>query len=309
VRRFLNEAKLAKRVTSPHVYKVFKYGVDDGGQAFMAASLAEGVALREWVSKNGPLKPDQVLKVARGVCTALQAIHGAEVMHRDITPANIILGPDWQTKKDAAVCIIDFGLAIPLDKEKGGGPAEPTALFKHRVATKKDDEVDEEALYLDDLPGGTPAYMAPEVLEDPSLVDERADLYGLGSTLYFASTGHAPYSGDGIEAVLYQQKSQPPAPITQFNADFPEELSELIIQLLAHEPHTRPRSAKLCLSKLQRLEDPKATSMAWRPDQQQAVTMVEAPAAPAGFQWATFVLGFVTGAVVMAGAAFAMQLL
>ncbi|MCO5169266.1 MAG: serine/threonine protein kinase [Planctomycetes bacterium] len=307
-RRFLNEAKLAKRVTSPHVYKVFKYGVDEGGQAFMAASLAEGTSLREHVSRNGPLKPEQVIKVARGICQALQAVHGAEVLHRDVTPANVMLPPGWETRKDAGVCIIDFGLAVPLYREKaGGGAAEPTALFKHRVQ-KKDDDIDEEALYLDDLPGGTPAYMAPEVLEDPADVDERADLYGLGSTMYYAATGHPPYSGDGIEAVLYQQKSQPPAPITQFNADFPEELSELIIQLLAHEPHTRPRSAKLCLSKLQRLEDPRAAAMAWRPDQQPMVAAVEAPPPPAGFQWVTFALGFVTGAVVMAGGAFAMQL-
>src|SRR5690606_11814099 len=112
VRRFLNEAKLAKRVSSPNVYKVFKYGVDEGGQAYMAASLAEGTSLREWVSKSGPLKPDQVVKVARGVCQALQSIHGAEVLHRDITPANVMLPPGWETKKDAGIVIIDFGLAV-----------------------------------------------------------------------------------------------------------------------------------------------------------------------------------------------------
>jgi serine/threonine-protein kinase len=156
--------------------------------------------------------------------------------------------------------LIDFGLTIPVERQ-GKKPRwnveESDALFKHRVgAGEQEVEIDEDSLFLEDLPGGTPAYMAPEVLEDPSLVDGRADLYGLGATLYHAATGHPPYTGETMEQVLYQQKNQLPAPITQFNADFPDELSELILQLLAQQPSGRPRSSKLCLNKLQRLEDP-----------------------------------------------------
>ncbi|RMG07298.1 MAG: serine/threonine protein kinase [Planctomycetota bacterium] len=307
VRRFHNEAKIARRVKSPNVYRIVKFGVDQNGQAFIAMSLEEGVSLAKLVSKRGFLSPDLIRKVARGMCEALHAIHAAKIVHRDITPANVILRGDYENAADANVCLIDFGLAIPMEREKKEGALEGSAIKLGHIAKKADDSVldlDEDSLYLEDLPGGTPAYMAPEVLEDPSLVDGRADLYGLGATLYHAATGHPPYTGETIQQVIYQQRSQPPAPITQFNADFPEELSELILQLLGNHPNFRPKSAKLCLSKLARLEDPgaiaafKVESAPQLPPMAVATSkevIKTAPSVP------TFVAGILAGAVLTVG--------
>jgi len=260
VQRFLNEAKLAKRVQSPHVYGIRGHGVDDGGQAYIAMDLVQGASLLDVIGRTGFLPPELLVKVARGVGRALEAVHGAGIVHRDVTPANLLLRGEYEDADDANVCLIDFGLAIPAEKEKKSKAAwrssSTDAILKHRVGASGEgpdpDEVDEDALFLEDLPGGTPAYMAPEVLEDPSLVDHRADLYSLGATLYHAATGHPPYTGETMQAVLYQQRSERPAPISQFNADFPDELSELILHLLADQPGARPRSTKLLFSKLRR---------------------------------------------------------
>ena len=331
VRRFLNEGKLASRVVSPYTYRILGHGVDEAGQAWIAASLVKGTSLRDLIHRRGPLPPDEVRRIARGVLLALQDIHGAGIVHRDVTPANVLLPEDFAQKKDAGAVLIDFGLAVPLEAGKKSGPAWATtqtnAIFKNRVGTSSGGHPalatsgsgralaqsgsahgestglgTEEELFLDDLPGGTPAYMAPEVLEDPALVDGRADLYSLGATLYHAATGHPPYTGESMEQVLYQQKNERPAPIHQFNADFPEELSELILQLLADEPEARPRSVKLCLNKLQRLEDPAALP-SLRPD----LTPVSAPprevvVVKAGTQ--NFVLGFAAGALFGMGLVF-----
>ena len=293
VRRFLNEAKLAGKVVSPYTYRILGHGVDEAGQAWIAASLVKGTPLREVVQKRGPLGADALKRLARGILLALQDIHAAGIVHRDVTPANVLLPDDFADKKDAGVVLIDFGLAVPIEAGKKSGPAWATtqtnAIFKHRVGASSGgfqalsasssgsgrlaqsgsahgSELGDDELFLEDLPGGTPAFMAPEVLEDPAMIDGRADLYSFGATLYFAATGHPPYTGESMEQVLYQQNNERPAPIRQFNADFPEELSELINQLLADEPEIRPRSAKLCLNKLARMDDPGAVP-SLRPEQ------------------------------------------
>jgi serine/threonine-protein kinase len=259
-------------------------------------SLEQGVSLHKLIQKQGFLKPEVIRKIARGMCFALDAIHKGKFVHRDITPANVILRGDYENAVDGGVCVIDFGLAIPMEREKKRDHTAGSAIKLSHVA-KKDGEDDldlkEDELYLDDLPGGTPAYMAPEVIEDPALVDGRADLYGLGATLYHAATGHPPYSGDSLQAVLYQQRNQAPAPITQFNADFDEELGELILQLLSNSPNFRPKSAKLVLSKLQRMEDPTAVT-SYKPPEPVAPVAAE-QVVVAGFSTSTLLGGMVAG--------------
>ena len=320
VRRFHNEAKLARRIVSPYTYRILGHGTDpDTGQAWMAASLVKGTSLRDLVTRKGPLPPEALLKIARGVLMALHDVHGANVIHRDVTPANILLPDDFAARKDAGAVLIDFGLAIPADAARKRGPAwgnrETSALFKHRVGAASSGshvalsasssglgDVDDDELFVEDLPGGTPAYMAPEVLEEPLGVDGRCDLYSLGASLYHAATGHPPYTGETMEQVLYQQKNERPAPIRQFNADFPEELEQLILSLLADEPDLRPRTAKLCLNKLQRIEDPAAVPNV-RPD---AAPVAAAPQVVVRREGGAtnFVIGFAAGTLFGGGGLF-----
>ena len=269
-KRFLNESKLAKRVVSPFTYRVYSHGVTDNGIAWIATSFVKGISLQGLIDKMGVLPPEVVESVAVGAMQALKDVDEAQLVHRDVTPGNLMIKTEEEGMAiGSGVVLIDFGLAIPREDptkvgaSKRTGSAATTALFKHRVGAKQDvgsmdEAVDEDALYLDKLPGGTPAYMAPEVIESPALVDARADLYSLGASLYHAATGHRPYAGDSLEAVMYQQRNRAPAPINQFNADFPEEFAELIMQLLDPNPERRPKSPKLCLNKLQRMRDPGA---------------------------------------------------
>ncbi|HBP17196.1 MAG TPA: hypothetical protein DEA08_05285, partial [Planctomycetes bacterium] len=307
VRRFHNEAKLAKRVRSHNTYDVKDFGAD-AGQAYIALSLEKGLSLAQLIAKKGFLEPDLVRRVAHGMCQALKAIKEAGIVHRDVTPANVMLRGNYAEEPDAGVCLIDFGLSIPAEREKKKAAYTKGGIQLAHIAKKEEEEeldLDEDSLYLDDLPGGTPAYMAPEVLDDPSLVDERADLYGLGATLYHAATGHPPYTGDNIQAVVYQQRNQDPAPIQQFNADFPESLSELIMQLLANSPNMRPRSAKLILDKLKRAEDPNAIQD-WRPKETPAPLEPEKIYVPTGFSWLSFGVGALVGMMCVCGMLFLM---
>ncbi|MEZ6184900.1 MAG: serine/threonine-protein kinase [Planctomycetota bacterium] len=316
-RRFLNEAKLAKRVVSPFCYRILGHGLDDNGVAYIATSFVDGISLASLIEQQGMLPPEVVESVAFGVVQALQDVEAAGLVHRDVTPANIMLKKDAGQAPGAGVVLIDFGLTIPReDPMKVGVPKrgnKSTALFKHRVGGQKDagsleESVHEDALFLDHLPGGTPAYMAPEVIEAPALVDVRADLYSLGASLYHAATGHRPYTGDSLEAVMYQQRNQAPPAISQFNADFPAELGDLILQLLDPDPNRRPKSPRLCLNKLERMRDPNAAKD-FKPQLRPAAAMhdqvVVAQHQPSALNYA---IAFLIGVIVGGGAVFAAYL-
>jgi predicted ATPase/signal transduction histidine kinase len=160
-----------------------------------------------------PLAADDLAKLAAGLARAVAGIHRRGVMHRDIAPANVVLS------RDGAPCLVGFSLATSL--------AEIRPQFTHHAEI-----------------AGTLAYLAPEQTGRTSRpVDQRADLYGLGATLYELATGRPPFgTGDPLR-LTHDHLARVPVPPSEVNPGIPESLSAIIMHLLEKEPDDRYQTA------------------------------------------------------------------
>ena len=171
-----------------------------------------------------PLDAEAVVRIGSALAGALAGMHRRGVLHRDITPANVVLS------RDGTPCLVGFGRATPL--------AEIRPEFTHHTQIV-----------------GTLAYLAPEQTgRTGRSVDQRADLYALGATLYELATGAPPFgSGDPLR-LSHDHLARIPVPPAEVNPTVPEPLSE-ILHLLEKEPDNRYQSADGLLHDLQRLRD------------------------------------------------------
>ncbi len=159
--RFTREARAMARLFHPHIVLIFDFG-QTGDVPYFIMEYVDGVNLRQ-ATRAGRLAPEQALAIVPQICEALQYAHDAGVVHRDIKPENILLNRQGQVK------IADFGLAKLLSQTPG-----EFSLTGSRQAV------------------GTPHYMAPEQIENPEVVDHRADIYALGVVFYEMLTGELP---------------------------------------------------------------------------------------------------------------------
>ena len=192
-----------------------------------SVALAD-VAGASLASMAMPLDADVLIQLGSAVAQAVAGMHGRLVMHRDITPANIVIS------RDGAPWLIDFALATTI--------ARIRPEFTHHS-----DIV------------GTLAYMAPEQTGRTGRpVDQRADLYALGATLYELATGAPPFgSGDPLR-LTYDHLARVPVAPAELNPAVPGTLSEIILHLLEKEPDNRYQTAEGVVHDLQRLRDARA---------------------------------------------------
>jgi signal transduction histidine kinase len=178
------------------------------------ASLAE-------IEKPPPL--DDLVGMAVELARAVAGMHGREVIHRDITPANVVRAPDGR------LCLVDFALATSL--------AEIRPEFTHHAEIV-----------------GTLAYLAPEQTgRTARAVDQRADLYALGATLYELATGKPPFGvGDPLR-LTHDHLARVPVPPARLNPALPVQLSDIVMHLLEKEPDNRYQTADGLLHDLQRV--------------------------------------------------------
>ena len=167
--RFRREACAAAAFEHKHVVTIYHVG-EDQGTPYFAMQLLEGESLRSRLMRLGKLPVPEVLRVGREIAMGLAAAHRRGLLHRDIKPDNV-----WLEADAGQVKIVDFGLARAAD----GTPS-----ITHAGAIL-----------------GTPQYMAPEQIRGDA-IDERCDLFSLGSLLYYAATGQPPFSGSNVMATL-----------------------------------------------------------------------------------------------------------
>ncbi|MBJ7456949.1 MAG: serine/threonine protein kinase, partial [Thermoleophilia bacterium] len=164
--RFRRECDALTALRHPNIVPILDCGEDDG-RGYLAMSLATGGSLAERLVA-GPMRPAQALGILRGVAAALDAAHSAGVLHRDVTPGNILLDPDgpW---------LADFGIARRIDATVLTGEGELI---------------------------GTAGYMAPEVIGGERATP-AADRYALAAVAFQALTGRRVFEAEGIAGVLY----------------------------------------------------------------------------------------------------------
>jgi serine/threonine-protein kinase len=232
LQRFDREARLVARLAHPNIVAV--HDVDIHAETpYLVMELIEGVTVRQMLG-NGVLTVGQAVAIATQTCDGLSAAHAAGVIHRDVKPANLMLTPA------GVVRICDFGIAQRLSHNGETGPTGPQFVM------------------------GTTRYMAPEQVRGEH-VDARADLYGLGCTLYAMLTGVPPFPGVGAD-VLRQHLDEEPVALREHRADVPPSLEALVSQLLAKAAADRPHDAAEVKARLADIMNHQATEATPSPD-------------------------------------------
>jgi serine/threonine-protein kinase len=203
--RFLNEVKVALRVTHANVCRVYDVGEYEG-QHYLSMEYVDGEDLASLLRRIGRLPEDKAVQAARQICAGLASAHDQGILHRDLKPANVMIDGRGQVK------ITDFGLA---------GLAED--------------------LYGDEVRAGTPLYMSPEQLAGKE-VTARSDIYSLGLLLYELFTGKRPYEGDSPAEVVRGRESAPTSPASIITSIDPA-VERIILRCLERIPEDRPASA------------------------------------------------------------------
>jgi WD40 repeat protein len=234
--RFLREARITARLQHPSIVPVYEAGRWPGGEPFYAMKLLSGRSLARLIDSLQSLSERlAALPHVLAVAEAMAYAHSQRVIHRDLKPSNILVGEFGET------VVVDWGLAKELDK-----PDLPPSATSSTPVGSPEPEHTQMGTIL-----GTPAYMPPEqALGRP--VDERADVYALGSILYHLLSGRAPYSESSSHEVLQRVISSQPAPLAQLQPRLTQDLLDIVSRAMARDPAQRYPSARELAEDLRR---------------------------------------------------------
>src|SRR6267378_2356199 len=202
--RFQREAQAIAHMRHPNILNVYDFG-EYGGTPYMIVEYVPGGSLADRL-RRGPVDQDAALAFLRGIAEALDYAHSLGIVHRDVKPANVLLGPD-----DAPI-LADFGLAKLL---------ESTSIRS-----------------ITGITTGTPAYMSPEQVTG-SEVGPAADRYSLATIAYELFTGAYPFDGEGVLEMLYAHVHREPPPPSSRNRELGAGVDGVILRGLAKNPDER----------------------------------------------------------------------
>lgn len=211
--RFRHEGQFLAGLSHPNVVTIFDFGTDKD-TAWLVMELLPGPTLAKLLADHGPLPVERVITYGLQCVEALAAAHAAGITHRDVKPANLMLGADGHC------VLVDLGIA------RLAGASRSTQL----AATGR-------GLFL-----GTAAYIAPEIITGGTPGPE-ADLYALGAVLFSLLTGGPPFVGDTSAAVFGQHVYAAAPRPSGARADTPAALDDLVVGMLAKDPGARPKAA------------------------------------------------------------------
>ncbi|MDO5676464.1 MAG: serine/threonine-protein kinase [Propionibacteriaceae bacterium] len=217
--RFLAEARLLRRLSDERIVRVYDIGTTERGQPYFVMDLANGGSLEQL--RKRMVAPGLALRLCAEAARALEVLHRNHLVHRDITPGNILL---TNTPNGVRVMLADLGVAKSLLDE-----------------------------YRDTMTAGTPAYMALEQANS-SQVDQRSDIYALACVTYALLTGKPPFPVKTLAELLSRDHTIGPAPIAD-HLGAPDALDQLMSAALSPDPNRRPQTAAQFADALDRLAD------------------------------------------------------
>ena len=230
--RFIREARLATRINHPNVAALYDFSTLEDGSRYMVWEYIEGTNLHELIETNGPLSPKYAARLAIEALHGLEAIHRAGIVHRDISPENIMIARDEDGEQH--VKLIDLGIAKQGDGTEGN--KTKTGMFV-----------------------GKWKYCSPEhlgILDAGERIDGRADIYSFGIVLYEMLTGVPPFQAETPHAYLMLHSSEKPRSLREVNPSMPAspELEALIFKALEKDRKKRFSSAREMYRALELLE-------------------------------------------------------
>lgn len=217
-RKFLREARTTACIISPNVVATYDISGDEEPYRYLVMELVEGVTLKDYIAKKGPLSNDETIQIALMAAEGLGDSHRAGVIHRDIKPANIVVS------KEGRVKVIDFGIAMPSS-----------------------DSQDEEAVL------GSVHYISPEQAADGT-ADVRSDVYSLGATMYEMATGKPPFDGVSADDILEAHRANALVPPKVYAKKIFSALSDIIVKCLRKDPGERYQSMEELIADLRRCQ-------------------------------------------------------
>ena len=206
--RFKREWETAASIDHPNVIPVYEAGEAEE-HLFIAMRYVEGLDLANLLAREQLLDPERAVRIIAQVASALDAAHARGLVHRDVKPANVLIGAEEH------VYLTDFGLT----KHASQDALTKTGLFV-----------------------GSVDYAAPEQIRGEQM-DARTDVYSLGCVLYQTLTKRLPYDKDADVAKMYAHISAPPPVVTEARPDAPPALDAVIAKAMAKEPEDRYASA------------------------------------------------------------------
>src|SRR5216117_2869464 len=209
VERFRREAKNAAGLSHQNIVSIYDRGEAEGTY-YISMEYLDGRTLKELILSRGPTPIPVAIDYTRQILAALSFAHRNGIVHRDIKPHNVVVGPDGRLK------VTDFGIA------RSGGTSQMT----------------EAGSII-----GTAQYLSPEQARGAP-VDQRSDIYSVGIVLYEMLTGSVPFTGDTPLEIAMKHLSATPMPPSEKREEVPHELDSIVLRALAKDPADRYRSAE-----------------------------------------------------------------
>jgi serine/threonine-protein kinase len=225
VARFHREAQIMVQLRNKHLVMLYEFGtVGDNELLFLVMEYLEGESLRRRLRRSSWLPPADAVRVVKQVALGLADAHELGIVHRDISPDNLLMVP---TERGETLKVIDFGIAKNVFA--GGGKITQTMKLV-----------------------GKAEYVAPEQIcapsgdDDEEAIDGRTDIYALGVTFYELLTGTKPFEAKNSKAMLAKHLTETPRPFAAANpmVRVPEPLEQLVHRMLAKSKEERPSSMK-----------------------------------------------------------------
>ncbi|QXM05867.1 Stk1 family PASTA domain-containing Ser/Thr kinase [Crassaminicella indica] len=223
IRSFRKESQAAASLCHPNIVNIYDVGNDENDIYYIVMELVKGKTLKQYIKERGPLKPEEIINIAKQIALALQHAHNNHIVHRDIKPHNILITDDGRVK------VTDFGIARAVTSS---------------TVTNTGNVI------------GSVHYFSPEQARG-GYIDEKSDLYSLGIVIYEMATGRVPFEGESPISIALKHIKEDVTPPSLINPQIPKALEDIIIKATQKDQTKRYNSTKeICEDLEQALKHP-----------------------------------------------------
>ena len=212
MQRFLQEARTSTMIKHKNLAMLYDFAQLDDGSYYMVWEFIDGTNIQKWIFQNGPMPSRLTIEISIQALNGLDHLHSMGLIHRDISPENIMLSQDHHGK--LLVKVIDFGIAKSLAEGESGQGLTQTGMFLGKLK-----------------------YASPEqagYLKEGEHLDPRSDLYSFGTVLYEMLAGRAPFQATNPHGYILKHVTEKPVPIAELNPEVkvPSQLESIVMRSL-----------------------------------------------------------------------------